>query len=324
MQKIANNITGRTVLPTVGGTFLAFADVGQISFAIPTVNDGVANYVAWQAANPTVRPISVSHVMGNDGVPLLLVQHTTLAVAEPTNSVISSRLESWGDATSFTTGFQKWKTANPFQKIIRTTRITGLDGSVGSLIEFGINATIPNISNNLIYQTFFPDAPGAVNTSYASYLAWKRTTANASLKPYRLNYIIGLNGTTGLLVEYTNSGVNPSVSQLQLSFIDNTVIGARYDTAAAAISAIKIENPASQVYRITPVFQGFIIESTLNGTTPVNNSIIQSSYVATPAATDAITAYQTFKTANPTLKPIRLTPTTWGDGSNSILAEYIN
>lgn len=319
MQKIANTVTGRTVLPAIGTTLLTFVDVSQVVFANNTVEATVADYAAWLAdpINPALRPITVTNIIGDDGTPKLLVEYTTAAVTEPLNSLISVTTITGTDAAALIAALQAWKTANPLQKIIRTTQMTGLDGSVGLMVEYGINSTITNLVNSSVFQTFFQDA-GGVNTSYAAYLAWKN--ANPSLKPYRLTYVIATDGSCGILIEYTNSGTTPGVGQLQLSFISNAAAG----TFESNLQANKTLYPGSQIFRVTAIFQGLLIESTLNGTTPVNNLVSQSAYAANPGVTDATDAYQIFKTANPTLKPIRLTAMTWGDGTNKIVAEYIS
>lgn len=326
MQKIANSITGRTVLPAVGGTTLTFASVSQTVFAAATNALTSADYVTWQVANPTFRPISVTHVMGDDGVPKLLVEYTTEEVVHPLNSVISQTIITGATTTILVAALQTWKTANPFQKIIRVTQMTGLDGGVGLLVEYGISSTIYTLVNSQISQTFFVDA-GDTNTSYALYLAWKNTDANASLKPYRLTYVIASDGGIGILVEYTTYGSSPSISQLQLTYVDNDTVdpggGSVDNNFLVNLAYIKTTYPASQIYRVTPIYQGFLVESTLNGTTPVNNLVSQSAYAATTATT-ATDAWAVFKAANTTKKPIRLTSMTWGDGTTVILAEYIS
>lgn len=335
MQKIANTITGQTVLPAVGREYLTYASVSQVVFAEASIVATATAYAAWQAANLTVRPISVTQLIGNDGIPKLLVQYTSEAVTEPLNSVISQVLITSGvviapDAidgglTSATliAALEAWKVANPFQKIIRVTQMTGLDGGVGLLVEYGISSTIPNLVNSSILQTFFQDAVGDVNTSYAQYLAWKTVTTNESLKPYRLTYVIASDGSTGVLVEYTTAGVTPGVGQLQLTYIANTALSGGAAGFANNLQGNKTNNPGSQIYRITPIFQGFLIESTLNGNTPVNNLVSQSAHILT-TATIGSDAYEAFKVANPAKKPIRLTSMTWGDGSTVLIGEYIS
>lgn len=322
MQKIANSVTGRTVLPAVSTSTLTYASVSQVTFAAATNALTAAAYLAWQAANLTLRPIGVTQIMGNDAIPILLVEYTAEEVSFPLNSVISQTLITGATTTILVAALQTWKTANPSQKIIRVTQMIGLDGGVGLLVEYGSSSTIPNLVNSQISQTFFADS-GSDNTSYALYLAWKNTAGNESLKPYRVTYVIADEGN-GILVEYTTYGSTPSIGQLQLAYVTNSAVtGGGLEGFANNLQANKTAAPASQIYRITPIYQGFLIETTLNGNTAVNSLVSQASYSATTGIT-ATDALQVFKTANPTLKPVRLTAMTWGDGTNSILSEYIS
>lgn len=321
MQKIANSVTGRTVLPAVGTSVLTYASVSQTSFAAATNALTSAAYIAWQAANLTARPISVISVMGDDAIPKLMVEYTTEEVSYPLNSVISQTIITGATTTILVAALQTWKTANPTQKIIRVTQMTGLDGGVGLLVEYGSSSTITSLANSLVSQTFFADS-GSDNTSYDLYLAWKNTAANANLKPLRVTYTIADEGN-GILVEYTTYGTTPSISQLQLAFVENDALASGAPGFAANLQANKTAAPNDQIYRVTAIYQGFLVETTINGTTPVNSLVSQNSSAAT-TATIGIDAYDAFKTANPTKKPIRVTAMTWGDGTTSILAEYIS
>lgn len=322
MQKIANVITGRTILPAIGGGIVTFNDTAQVIFANATKELTATDFQTWKTANPTFTPITVNQIIGADAVPKLLVEYTTLTTTtEPVNSLVSQTIINGADAPTLAANLQIWKVANPFQKIVRVTQITGLNGGVGILVEYGISTAINTLVNGSISQVLFPDA-GGVNTSYAQYVTWK--AANPNQKPVRVTYVIADDGTVGILVEYTGLGTTPSVGQIQLKYVpnDNTngIAG-----LAGNIQNIKTLAPAGQIFRITPIFQGILVESTLNGITPVNNLVSQSVYTATPDVAGATDAYQVFKTANPTLKPIRLTSMIWGtDGLNYLLAEYIS
>lgn len=319
MQKISNSVTGRTVLPSLGVTLLTFANVSQVVFSEATAQLTAEAFEAWKAdpANATARVITVTEMICDDGDAVkLLVEYTTEAVTEPTNDVISqTTFSSAPDTDTVENLFQTWKLANPYEKVIRTTKLVGIDGNVILIVEHGTDSTITSLENYKISQVFFQDS-GEANTSYSQYVTWK--AANPSLKPIRLTYIVNNDGTVGILVEYTVFGSTPSVGQLLMSFVANSASG----TFASNLQAHKTLYPGYRIYRVTAVYQGFLIEYTTNGITPVNSTVSQSDY-SIADATYVAADYEAFKGANPTLVPIRLTAMTWGDGTNTLVAEYI-
>ena len=315
MEKISNSVVGKCCPAAVDTYYLPFSGVTHDYFT-ETINTTLATSVqTWKTANPTARIITRTPMIGYDGVTGLLIESTTETVFEPLNSVTLQTYVTAATAALQVTAVQTWKTANPGAKIIATTLLTGNDGETGYLIEYTTSSTYTGPTNAQTSQTYFTTAS---TTDYAQYLAWK--IANGGYKPLRINKLVANDGEVGIFVEYATVGSFPTAAGIQQSFVSDV------DSAGGpgAIAAWKAANLTKSILRITPIYEGLLIEYQNSGSTPVNSDVSQSYYANDPANTDGNTAYQVFKTANPTLIPIRLTPIIWGDGTTGNLAEYIN
>lgn len=71
--------------------------------------------------NPAVRVYSVN---------------SSFSISSPANSEVSQELVTGATLATLVTNLQTWKTNNASKKIIRITPATGLDGSVGIIVEY--------------------------------------------------------------------------------------------------------------------------------------------------------------------------------------------
>lgn len=317
MEKIANPLIGKCCEPSPVRTLLTFNDVAHTHFTEATNSALVAALQTWKTANPTKRIITRTPMTGMDGVNALLVEHTDLATTELPNSSVSQTYVTGATAALQLSNISTWRTDNPDAKVVSTTLLTGNDGETGYLIEYSTSSASTDIKNSKISHTYFSSAD---TTDYAQYLAWK--LANPTYRPLRINKLVANDGEiNGIYVEYTTTGSFPSGATLQQYFAadSDAMLG-----PADAVQGFKDDNLSKSIVRITPIIDGLLIEYMSGGSTPQSVDVSQSYYAADPDTTQAATDYQTFKTANPTLAPIRLTPIIWGNGATGILAEYIS
>ena len=317
MLKIANSPVQRTIGIGVTGTiYLPFSEVSTNYITEATAALVATAYAAWQAANPTLTVISLTPEIGYDAVTGLLAEYS----ATPTNDVINSGLSSTfitgADSATLQANLLAWQAANLTVRPVRITSLTGNDGVTGYLIEYTTSTAYTSPTNAVLTPLLF-DNSDPTNLAYDQYSAW--CAANPTLKPLLLTDYVANDGTNGILIFYTGIGTYTSAGQILINPIKNS----EFSTPTERLNIWKAANSTASILRATMTCDVLLLEYVLSGTTPQNANISASYYQLNPDNPTGNDAYQVFKTANPTLKPVRLTPIIWGDGTTGILAEYI-
>ena len=321
MQKISNSPVQRVEPIIVGqNTNLPFANTAQTYFTNNTPALTAADFQTWKTANPSLRVLSVVHETGYNGVTGINVEYTDQQTSDLLNSLISQIYITGATSALLEANLNAWflSVANSTLKPVRITLMIGNlnDGTTGYLIEYTSQTAYTGQTNSILSRLLFTDS--VLSSAYSQYSAWG--TANPLLKPKFLNNYIVNDGTNGIMIIYTAIGIFPSAGQIlhQAPILDNS------SDAATLLAAWKASNPGYSILRLTMTCDVLLVEYVFSGSTPKNIDISQSYYPCNADNLTGNTAYQVFKTANPTLKPVRATEIIWGDGTTGILAEYIN
>lgn len=210
------------------------------------------------------------------------------------------------------TDYQTWKTANPTVKPITITAETGMDGVTGLLVE-STSAATSDIPNSLINQTFITGATDAL--MQANLVTWK--TNNPAQKILTQTLLTGNDGVTGYLIEYTVSGTSsalPNSATTQLVFIDGVTPSytqyLNWRAANPTLKPIRLSN-----YIANDAKNGILIDYAFAGNFPSAGQIQQTALPDNVST--AATSLQTWKTANPNSRILRLTIT-----SDVLLVEF--
>ncbi len=314
MLKIANSPVQRCS-PLIGGaTYLPFSDVSQGYVTAATAALIASGLQTWKTANPDARITALTPETGMDGVTGLLYEYTAIVTADLPNSSLVQEFISAESSADLEASLDSWQTTNSTFKPYRISLIIGNDGSTGYLIEYTTSTSYTGPKNSSLTRLLFTDSEES--PAYEQYEAWRILSANISKKPLFL-----IDSVYGIMIYYTFVGTFPSAGQILQNAISNDDLTSDADTE---LQDWKDDNPTYSVLRVTTTCNVILVEYCISGSTPNNTNIQQSYYEADTENPTANTAYQVFKTANPTLIPVRTTKIIWGDGTTGILAEYIS